>query len=65
MINLFRLALVAAWLIWSAKTWLWGLVSAVLAINLGALFTLAYLLVRSFQTQGNIKAILLGRHYTA
>jgi hypothetical protein len=60
---LLHLLLVGTWMIWSnANRWL-GVVFALLAVTGGALFTFAYLLVRSIQTGGNIKAVILGRHH--
>lgn len=55
------LLLAGAWLIYRARSWGLGLVWAVLAINLGALFTLAYLLVVSIQAKGDMRQVLLGR----
>jgi hypothetical protein len=57
-----HLLLVAAWMIYRSKSWIVGLVCAVLAINLGGVFTLAYLLVVSFQTDGDLRKLLLGQH---
>lgn len=57
-----HLLLAAAWMVYRARSWALGLVWAVLAINLGALFTLAYLLVVSIQARGDMRAVLLGRH---
>ena len=56
------LLLAAAWMVYRARSWAVGLVWAVLAINLGALFTLAYLLVLSFQAKGDMRIVLFGRH---
>ncbi len=56
------LLLAAAWMIFRARSWAIGLIWAVLAINLGALFTLAYLLVLSIQAKGDMRMVLLGRH---
>ena len=49
-------------MVYRARSWAVGLVWAVLAINLGALFTLAYLLVLSIQAKGDMRMVLLGRH---
>ena len=57
-----HLMLVAAWMIYRSKSWVVGLVCALLAINLGGVFTLAYVLVVSFQTDGDMRKLLLGRH---
>lgn len=56
------LLLAAAWMVYRARSWVLGLVWAVLAINLGGLFTLAYLLVASIQAKGDMRKVLLGRH---
>jgi hypothetical protein len=57
-----HLLLVGAWLVFRARTWWLGLIWALLAINLGGVFTLAYLLVVSIQTEGDMRQLLLGRH---
>jgi hypothetical protein len=59
----FHLLLTAAWMIWSAQNRLVGLLCAVLAIMGGAVFTFAYLLAQTFLKGGNLKAVVLGRHY--
>lgn len=61
----FFLLLVATWLVWSARNRAIGVCLAILSIVCGGLFTLAYLLIATFRTKGNIKAVLLGRHYSA
>lgn len=61
----FHLLLVAAWLIYRARTWWLGVVWAVLAISTGGMFTFAYVLIVSLQVKGNVRALLLGRHATA
>jgi hypothetical protein len=55
-----HLLLVAAWMTWRTRPWVVGLICGILAINLGGLFTLAYLLVASFRAKGDIGKILLG-----
>ena len=55
------LVLVAAWIVYRSRSRLVGLVFAVLAINLGGLFTLAYLLLASFEAKGDVRKLLLGR----
>ena len=54
------LLLTAAWIFWRSKTWWVGLIFAVLSINLGGIFTLAYLLVASIQAEGDMRKVLLG-----
>ena len=55
-----HLLLVAAWMIYRSRSWVVGLICAILAINLGGLFTLAYLLVVSVQAQGDMRKVFLG-----
>lgn len=55
-----HLLLVAAWMVYRTKGLLLGLLSAVLAINLGGFFTLAYLLVMSIRAKGDMRQVLLG-----
>jgi hypothetical protein len=59
------LLMAAAWMVYRARSPWVGLIWAVLAINLGGLFTLAYLLVASVQAKGDTRLVLLGRHATA
>jgi hypothetical protein len=58
-----HLLLVGAWMFWSNANRALSVLFALLAVTGGALFTFSYLLIRCFQTGGNIKAVLLGRHY--
>ena len=60
-----HLLLVAVWMTWRAKAWWVGLICGILAINLGALFTLAFLVVLSFKHQGDFRKVLLGARTTA
>jgi hypothetical protein len=55
-----HLLLVAAWMIYRSRSWMVGLICAILAINLGGVFTLAYLLVATFQAKGDFTKVLLG-----
>jgi hypothetical protein len=59
----FHLLLVAAWMIWSSKNRVLGLLFGLLAITCGAVFTFAYLFAQTFRNDGNINAVILGRHY--
>jgi hypothetical protein len=59
----FHLLLVGAWMIWSASNRALGLLFGLLAVTGGALFTFAYLLFQTCRTDGNFKAVILGRHY--
>jgi hypothetical protein len=47
-----HLLLVAAWMIWRAPSWIGGIVCAILAINLGALFTLPYIVIAAWRGGG-------------
>jgi hypothetical protein len=55
-----HLLLAAAWMIYRSRSWAVGLVCAILAINLGGVFTLAYLLVATFRARGDFTKVLLG-----
>ena len=55
-----HLLLVAAWIVYRTKNLLLGLLSGLLAINLGGAFTLAYLLVLSIRAKGDMRRVLLG-----
>jgi hypothetical protein len=55
-----HLLLAAAWMIYRSKSWVVGLICGVLAINLGAIFTFAYLLVVSIRAKGDMRKVLLG-----
>lgn len=55
-----HLLLAAAWMVYRSRHWALGLVWAALAINLGGLFTLAYLLAASIQARGDMRLVLLG-----
>lgn len=59
----FFLLLIAAWMVWHARSRALGVLFAVLSVMGGGLFTFAYLLLQSFRTNGNLAAVLLGRHY--
>jgi hypothetical protein len=62
---LLHLLLVGAWMFWSNANRALGLLFALLAATGGAAFTFAYLLVRTIQTGGNLKQVVLGHHYQA
>jgi hypothetical protein len=47
-------------MIYRSRSWVVGLICAILAINLGGVFTLVYLLVVSVQAQGDMRKVLLG-----
>lgn len=55
-----HLLLVAAWMVWRSKSLPVGLLCGLLAIFMGGLFTLAYLLVASIRAQGDMRKVLLG-----
>ena len=49
-------------MIWRAPNRIVGAVFGLLAINLGALFTLAFLMVAGWRARGDLRAVLLGRY---
>lgn len=55
-----HLLLVAAWMVWRSRSWIIGLLCGVLAINLGALFTIPYAALALYRARGDIRAALLG-----
>jgi len=61
---LLHLGLLATWIAWregfSAKGWLFG----VLSIVMGGMFSFPYLLLATYKTHGDPKALLLGVHGT-
>jgi len=57
---LIHAVLAAIWLLYRSKNWTTGVILALLAINLGSLFTVAYIFVLTFTTKGNARALLLG-----
>ena len=60
-----HLLLVAVWMVYRTRSLAVGLLCGVLAINLGGVFTLAYLIIASFRTQGDMRKLLLGWRATA
>ena len=52
--------LIAAWMVYRAPTWGIGLLTALLAVALGGLFTLAYILVLAVLARGDMRVVLLG-----
>lgn len=59
----FHLLLVAAWMVWSAKNRVLGILFGVLSIMGGGLFTFVYLLIASIKAHGDMRAVALGRHF--
>jgi len=55
-----HLLLAAAWMVYRSRPWYAGVVCALLAVNLGGAFTLAYLLVVSVRARGDMRKVLLG-----
>jgi hypothetical protein len=55
-----HLLLVAGWLTYRDRVWIRGLLFGVLAIMFGGVFTLAFLLVETFRTKGDMRRVLLG-----
>ncbi len=59
-----HLLLAGSWMIYRTRSLAIGALCAVLAINLGGLFTLAYVLVASFRAEGDFRKVLLGCRYS-
>lgn len=57
-----HLLMVAAWMIWRAPSRIAGMLCALLAVNLGGMFTIAFLIVQLWRTKGDVRRVLLGRH---
>lgn len=57
---LLHVVLVAAWMVYRSRSWIVGLICGLLAINVGGVFTLAYILVATFQAKGDMRKVLLG-----
>jgi hypothetical protein len=55
-----HLLLVAAWLTYRDRLLIRGLVFGLLAVMLGGVFTLAFLFVETFRTNGDMRRLLLG-----
>ena len=58
-----HLLLAALWLWWTEKNRLAAPFVGLFTILGGGLFSFAYLLVRSFKSDGSVGHLLLGRHY--
>jgi hypothetical protein len=54
---------IAAWMIWREQSKVVGILCAVGAAA-GGLFTLLYLLVATYRARGDVRALLLGRHWS-
>lgn len=57
---LIHAVLAAIWMLYRTKNLFLGFVLALLAINLGSLFTLVYIFALTFTTKGDVRALLLG-----
>ena len=55
-----HLGLVGGWIAWREKRLVTGIPFAILSVMMGGVFTLAYMLVRTFTTKGDMRAVLLG-----
>jgi peptidoglycan biosynthesis protein MviN/MurJ (putative lipid II flippase) len=55
---------ITAWVFWREPSKIAGLLCAV-GTTFGGVFTLLYLLIATFREQGDIRRVLLGRHYTS
>jgi hypothetical protein len=60
-----HLLLAASWMIYRTRNVAIGIACAVLAINFGAVFTLAYILISSIRAKGDLRKVLLGDRYPA
>lgn len=58
-----HLVMMAVWLWWTTKNRALAPLTGVFAIMGGALFSFAYLLVRSFGGDQSVRHLLLGRHH--
>ena len=56
-----HLFLMASWLFVRARSWMWGVLWATLAIVGGSLFSLLFLFALSFRVRGDVRLFLLGR----
>ena len=59
-----HILLVAAWVFWREPSKLVGLLCA-LGTALGGVFTLLYLLIASVRAQGDVRRLLLGKHWNS
>ncbi|MET0377950.1 MAG: hypothetical protein ABW049_03075 [Spongiibacteraceae bacterium] len=57
-----HLLLMAAWMIWRERQLWIGVLCGILAIVMGGAFSLAYILVASFNVKGDVRKLLLGAH---
>jgi hypothetical protein len=57
-----HLLAVATWMVWRERKWPVGVLYGFLAVNLGAVFSLAYIFVTSYRGAGDMRALLLGKH---
>lgn len=57
---LIHAVLAACWMLYRTRNPVVGIILALLAINLGSLFTVAYLLVLTFAAGGDARTLLLG-----
>ncbi|HEY0013494.1 MAG TPA: hypothetical protein VGB79_11675 [Allosphingosinicella sp.] len=55
-----QLLVFAAWVVWRERSRPVGVACALATMLLGALFTLAYLLVASIRAEGDVRRLLLG-----
>ena len=57
-----HLVLTAAWVLYRARTPARGAAYAFLVLALGALFTIPYVVAAAAKAEGQVRALLLGRH---
>ena len=61
---LIHLILLCSWIVWREDSKLNGAIYGFLSIFMGGMFGFAYLFYATFKAEGNIKALLLGAHYS-
>lgn len=59
-----HLLLIAAWIVYRERSPVVGVVCALLALLLGMPFTLMYILVTTYREGGDMRRVLLGRHFS-
>lgn len=59
----FHLLIMACWMIYRARNLPLGILWGILSIFLGGMFSFAYLLIATFRANGDMRILLLGRHF--
>jgi hypothetical protein len=60
-----HLLMAGLWILYRERSALTGILCAIGAVLLGMPFTLMYLVVTTFREKGDMRRVLLGRHFTA